>query len=1094
MRCLFLAIALVGYLAADGRPSVAQISSATATNEKSESISSDRLSYELALTRKVLGDELFIGKDFQGASAEYKNAKEALTEISPNASDVEPNLRGLLSDEIEYRQLLLQNGLSFWGAAYARQPLNPPVMYNRFIETVDQFSAVAEELNVLLYAAAKGGSQIASTERNLIEDQKTADVAALVDQKAMVQRRFEGKQIKLLSDRKDDIQRRQIEIEQKARSLRSELEAANATTSALVARGLGQAIGVPDLRSVQAVAKGEPLDKSVLAVANTLLADGNSKLAISLKDYSNTSRKFVDFMRSAQQVTQDVETVKRASNVFRARSIDGIIDIGTSVYSHLDGERQAQIAGLVHDPSLASLINLAKKGRAIRQQVANYILKTQDVQALARPMIAKLIRTQFDDFQEYFSDVLAKSASNIKATEQARSLLDTLSQNWSEVLSHEVFSADMIMATAKASRIDCTEFSDCRARVAQQIRKVGLRGLPGLEFDQKHLELKDISTGAVIADVPLQDLVTRTVRRQMDSTAKEIAQRANQTVDQIASIDEQYTEKLLVLLPNNSFEQEVEPLLKAPDSSVGRLAVAATIVQQGDGELRTLSENERAAFVVGDALASQSIDRTLAPGQEPLKEGSTEKVNNSKSGVDRERAVAMQALAMAGPYGAVIASAVQIADSMARVSDLAGQINKLHDEDTQLTIQLIHLEDLLEEARLSDAFADLDDRIARRQQQAAISQRDVLQAAFLDAAEQQQNVLRRAKILMPRLWLLAELTRERFDALDRSLSTWVGNPAARESELEDIIRSDQTWARFGLDSEIGIYNWLDRGIEGERRDIDRLKEHWQQLKLLANSVCAKFKCDKTEAAVNQFNSTEEISLSELLSQSDRDRLFDWQAHPNGEPSIDLPFFLAPNMNGLPTHLEGVRFADVALSAAVGDERSPLSQAQLLHTGVGYVRIGDSYVRESFVPQLRSTIRYLKDPAKASELIDQLPRQWAVGGTSLGDVVGYPFYSMYILKIYRGENTSLERMRDIRVRFFYSYRSHSVSSSSDELAVLLSRDHYWVACDGSGAGDIVAPIESVAASLRRATTQVQGAILKGFKLPGAKNCRIQDREE
>src|SRR5690348_4417906 len=110
-----------------------------------------------------------------------------------------------------------------------------------------------------------------------------------------------------------------------------------------------------------------------------------------------------------------------------------------------------------------------------------------------------------------------------------------------------------------------------------------------------------------------------------------------------------------------------------------------------------------------------------------------------------------------------------------------------------------------------------------------------------------------------------------FDSLDRALATWVGDPNQERGHITSEIRGDPDWARYALDSEILLYTWLDRSMEGQRLDIKALVTHWQRLAELAKRTCQTHHCDGPERVVGEVGNTDEISIVELLSPQDKKR-------------------------------------------------------------------------------------------------------------------------------------------------------------------------------------------------------------------------------
>jgi hypothetical protein len=1062
------------------------------TKQSISSISNDRLSYELSLTHKILADELFIDGYIDQARSEYAAAKAEAAKISAGALDVRTNERQLLQDEIDYRSLLIDNNLDFWGGAFARQPVNPIAAYLRFGASVDQLSAAINLVDSLLIAASQARGQVDADKIKTMIAQKDADVAALNQEKSIVTQRYDDRQIKTLSDRESDLQKRQAQIGRESEGLRNQLSTAISQENAIVAKAISKAVGLPDLQSLQAVVRGQPLDQTILTIADNLLTNSDSELARSIQEYSKATTEFTEYYKTAKQIAVDVKDAQRAAELFRARSINDIIGVGASIYSNLPPEQQAQLQEFAGSPKLITIVNLANKGANLRNQIADFVSGAIDVQNAASSILGNVVNTHFSDFQDYLSQFLRENVSAITTAPQAQALLDLTARNWPRVLSQELFDSQVAQTLATKMSIQCSDGVDCQNKIAEKLAANGLNALPNFNIDNNRFQIRVAKPGGgseVLMDVSIADFASRVLKWEMDSPRDQVAARLNDIITQMTAINASFEKKLLANLPNSAFDEQIEQLLGQAARAKGydTATLAQHILDQGGQSSRTKSVTEIANFLVGEKVSTKSLPPT-DPTSSTLFDTAT--IQSDSSGNPTE-AIALQALAMTGPYGAAIAVTVQLVNSMGQVNDLTDRINRLHDEDQQITLELIHLDDLIGQARLSAALADLDDRIASRERDAALEQRNVLQRAFLDAAAEQQTIISRAKEVMPRIWLLSELTRSRFDTLDRSLATWVGNPAGGKNQVEDAIRSNPAWARYALDSDIDLYKWLDRSIEGERTDLDRLNAHWAQLKLLAQQVCIQYKCDGTETAVNSYNVTPEISLIRLLSPSDRDRLRQWQAQTDGAaPSIELPFFVSPSRSELPTHLEGVRFTDLSIAAAPpgSGARYPLDQAELIHSGVGYLKVNDAFYKESFVRKTQSTLQFFDKDADVTAYVRQLQSHWARGELSLQGIEGYPVYSLYILKIFRTQYTTLQNMADIKIRFFYSYRP-TVGITSDSAKLLTN---YWIQCDGVTGKPVELSVKDAAAAISAKTVLDAGANWSEVKVQGGTNCHFQTR--
>ncbi|MGM4960900.1 hypothetical protein ACT4MK_36915 [Bradyrhizobium barranii] len=1058
------------------------------------SISSDRLAFELAYTRKLLADEYFIRGDAGSANAEYRSARMQLDKVAPDAQDVDGNERGLLADDISYRQLLIEHGKSFWGGSYFRQPINPTFEFLRFSETVSQLSDVKKKLDELLSAAMAKQEQNVSFEIGTIEQQKNGDVAALNNAKSLVQQRFNGRQVKILSDRKQDIRTRQAEIAQISDGLRKQIASVNAQMSASIASGITSAVGLPDVQSAKGLIEGQSLDKSLLAIADATLASRTSTLARSIEAYSKTAQEFASYYQSVKGIADDVALLQRQVATLRSRSIDELIQVGISAYAQMNPSDQSKLLKIAADPNVKTVVNLARKGGDIRQVVSDYITKNADADKLGRQVINTMIASQFSDFADYYAEFLTRSLPLIDSAERSRALYESLFQGWSQVIANELFDSQTAEAIANSIGANCKgNPSDCRKKVAETLARSGAASLPTIKVDIDRIRVVTSSNSQItLFEMKTVDFVSRVLKREMDLTQSEAQRDANELLTRMLSIDPNFSKSLVSLLPNISFDEQIESLIQAanlasPDNGDKTRNLGRKILSEANSADRKKAETEIASFAAGSALAAKPevISRALDITSRPPPN------TNRASPQDPNQQLALKALSMTGPYGAAIAFAVQIVSSMGQMNDLVAQANRLHDEDLQLTIEALHIEDLIQEARLSDALAELDSRIAERQATAALAQRDVLQAAFLNTAADRQSFIRKAKLLMPRFWLLAELCRSQFEALDRSLSTWVGNPTEKDGEIESTFRN-AAWARYSLDGDIKLYQWLDRSIEGERSDLDQLVEHWKRLLELARQYCSRQGCDGHGALINQYNVTDELSLSALLTASDLQRLRNWQSQADGPQSIELPFFLSEKSSRLPANLEAVRFADAAISAFDGQRGyRPLPSAQLAHSGAGYLKINHRIVRESFIPQTKANLSYIVDAERISDFVSDLPQRWTPNGVSLGKLEGYPLFSLYVLTIFRSEATSRENMADVRLRLFYSFRSQN--DGVKDLVEVMNAQHFWIECEGSDGSALMIPIDQVEAIVPAKAVYDAGDRFRSLSIAGGNNCKPQARQ-
>jgi hypothetical protein len=889
---------------------------------------------------------------------------------------------------------------------------------------------------------------VAAQQKELIEQQKESDVSELRKELQAVRKRYDNKQIAIFEGRTKAIQQRQEEIASESASLRNRLAATAKQVDAVIGKAMAQAVGAPDLKTIQSAVEGKSLENVVLAAAGPMLLDTNSSLNKALTSYSKMTKDVVDFYNRGKKAYDEVERFRsdaeRVTQLLKSRSVKDLVQAGTSVYSQLDASTKASIDKVVDSPKLKTVVNLAKQGQALRTQAAQFVTENLDLSSRLKPILVRVARERFDDFSDVYKQVLLTASRHNPTVEVQRVIVAALLKDWSRVVAEELVDAEAVVPVARAAGLNCADIKDCQTRLAGLFEKKALPELPIVRVDDARVKI--MVGGKVLFDRGFLPFSEAVLKREIDSSRERVLSEIDERIAQLSKFEDKLAERILRLLPDASFDKEITEILEAVKSSKNfdDKALAQAIVRHGERETQEKTKLQLVSFALGSTLVG-SADPT-APSLTPRSAGASTSTSGASQSMEMQ--VALQALAMSGPYGAAAAMAVQVATAIGEMSDLSDQASRLDAEDKQLTVELVHIEKMVGEARFAEAIADLEEQIAQRQKDSALAQRDVLQTAFQQAAAMAQGKIRDAKMLMPRLYLKAEMTRMYFDTLDRSLALWVGDTDARRGQVERAIRNDPNWARYSLDGDIGLFGWFDRSIEGERKDLKRLSEHWNRVRELASHVCQKYGCDGITAVVGDVGVTDELSLTSLLTPAEEERLRQWQSAA-GPSEIAIPFLLTPNSARIATQLQGVRVVDVAVAAGKGAARYALESASLQHSGVGYVRVGGDYKQESLLPVEKNTLLPLFNQDEITRRANDLRQRWTKD-KSMALMEGYPLFSLYVLNLRREADTTPERMEDVKIRFFYSYRTKYIRDEKSGSEILASMHYFAQSRSRSGA--------------------------------------------
>ncbi len=380
------------------------------------------------------------------------------------------------------------------------------------------------------------------------------------------------------------------------------------------------------------------------------------------------------------------------------------------------------------------------------------------------------------------------------------------------------------------------------------------------------------------------------------------------------------------------------------------------------------------------------------------------------------------ALDMAFPGAGTLFSLAQTFASMDANREL---MDHLTAEGAQLMARKNELVDRQSERYVGALLAELDQRRAQALADSADAQIGTFQYAMRKAVEEKN--IQMLKIGIRRGWAfyLAERMREEFDQFDRSYALWARGKSEK-GVIEQEIRNDPQNVRYALDSQIQLFDWLDRSRESAKTDPDFLRVHWNRMLRLAKDVCGKQGCKPGDGLLGQVGNTREVHVvSELLSSHDRQRFLDWQRKPLG--AFRVAFQISP-MNGLvPPTAYNIRLVDLRLAGL--DHKGSLfttEQVSLSHTGVSYIGIPAQTSDETLEYRLESLL-----PRESSSFnsptefdLDALRRRYDSYFTgsnlpSARNFEGYGLFATYEMVI---EPTQANlNLKDIVLRLAYFYQ-------------------------------------------------------------------------
>jgi hypothetical protein len=229
--------------------------------------------------------------------------------------------------------------------------------------------------------------------------------------------------------------------------------------------------------------------------------------------------------------------------------------------------------------------------------------------------------------------------------------------------------------------LECSDRSNlrsCRARLAPILEASGIDRVRAVVDNGTIKIFVGRDRDVLILNKSFPALVDQVLRRELDRTREQVLSQVNSFLAEIAAFPVNLEERLLRILPDYSFDQEIEKLVNQAKQKSGKsnAEIVAGILAVGGDASRKKSLDETIAFNVATTAVVRRPEAGSSAAAQPL---TAQSPSGNSAGSDDAamRAVALQALAMTGPYGAAVALAVQVFSAIGQMNDLADQINKL---------------------------------------------------------------------------------------------------------------------------------------------------------------------------------------------------------------------------------------------------------------------------------------------------------------------------------------------------------------------------------------------------------------------------------
>jgi hypothetical protein len=997
-----------------------------------DNVSQDMLALELALMHKTKADELFIGGALADARKNYEAAAADLgdeLELDPSA-DISLKL---LRADLKYRTLLLDRGLSFWGAVQTLRPTAPSLHLRRMEALVEQYRVVNAEIEAEAARSQDGDIKSAELQAQVVARESEFRQEGVESERINAQETFTLQQQDRLDGRIDGLHAQRKVLENQLAAAVSQARAASAALNGLIADAAMASIGIPP--DVARAVQNRQWDRAVLSLVSQELA-ASPAFQSALADLDNSVLKAAETIREGEEILRQgqeaVATVKAVRSALRDPTLENLTTIGAQVYNRLpettrrEWGRKIQefhpAAGLVEMMNAVENVDLAKNLRAsATRYLSENVGRAGD---LLRTEISDQIKHNLDtipnfDLARQQADLIAAAAAVATRAADQRMLVDQMGKTWPQLFIQSLPDRAVSQVLGAAGL----------ATPEQLVDRLSATGLTGLT-DTIKVEGGTITIVAgndAVATIPLTAFLELPKTARIEHVADQATNKILATTDALQESGSLAVRQVLLdTLPSGTVERAVQAVLQSSNDSDtmseaawNRIAGQLT-PQHQQLALASLVQADIGSLVVADrANKTNAAARAEAEIYDPS--------GGAQSGASAQSRMTEAAVKMAMnavfPGASVAASAFasfnNFNDAIDRAQRLAAQLQQNIAEELQVI-------DLVGEARLKREVLRAELEVSRLAQESARAQHSIFATAIQIGADARFDQKRKILARRSLAFYINERMRSEFDALERSITLWTGR-----GTIASRVRSEPQYIRLALDQDIHLYDWLNRSGEGRRADIDGLVVHWQQMVQLAKRDCQMLGCDDGDADLGKIKETELIRLTDLLSEPDRERLRQWQ-HDRGRDPLALPIAIGLDGRlatfGIDPDWENVRVVEVRLGRKIGSQMAKLTAMSLSHPGSGYIRRGGEMVREALLPDEFPSF----DKADNFD-VEELRRRFLVDRPKLNQFEGYPFYSSWMLTLLPNQE-NWAAGDQVLFRFALQYTGTStISLESDFLA-------------------------------------------------------------
>lgn len=972
----------------------------------------NRICYEIALLDKMIADEHFMISEKDSALFYYKEAENYIKTVDPDGQIVYKSYIELLNKDINYKQQLIKNRFDFYGVSASGKPHNPIRAYQDLKTNIESLKNVYNDISTLYENIEESKDKLTEAEAKSEWNNYQQQTFEIDESRLNLLKEYQNKVISQSKSRMSYIHERQKELDNQSTQNRTAISNSVVSLNETIIQGIKIASGLPP--ELSTLDPSGSLEDNMMNIGIAMIYDENSPLFNQFGEVSkelNEFRKIYYYADSIYSKLKDYEKIlKHIDQTLKKPTFDKLMDLGGMIYQELPpAEQQMWKTNLIELKPMALLLDVSNESQTLKSAIINELSSilgnTNEIEAL----LIQFIDANGNEAKTIYLNYL-KEINNIELKDNSLEIIiETIIRNWPK-------------AFLDKSNIDLIEYAKLEFGVAnipqlcEKLNTFKMEDLPALKIENGILTSKTPSLS-----IDLKEYLNIPSENTIESSSAALKNELTQFINDIGKAQNEVLNLAMKQIPVFDIEIFIGKYFTALEGNASQELknnFFTNVIEKMPTEEKNIVFEKMVNIQIGseffEANASKSVDQHL--------------VNENLHSKESEKGNQLMNMAFSGALTYLspgVAIALNIWNKVNEIEGLVDKQNKIVSEFKQLTVEQLQLEDKLENARVQLGVSQAEQEVAILMQKASREQYEIYNQQMAQKLKYINKNRAKISIRLGYYYYIAEILRRNYYVLDKSLQTWFN------TTIFDMVQSNPQNARFSLDQDILLFNWLDRNIETQRGKLDSLTMHWDKIGQLINDNCDLCKENSVTLLSQQ---TETIKISEVVPNYMWNEFLEWKKSMF-DNDFKFYFSLTPSMKLLGRRQANVRILMVRIAGVQNNQGTlkpvPIgNKFSLEHLGMSWVFINGKLTQDYMVAHRNSSLFSGYNSENLPQQItpynwprsfnlDELQIKWStIGGINDRPFEGYGFYANWELEL---ENSPINKaLDDVYLRFAYHY--------------------------------------------------------------------------